>query len=168
MAKAVVRAGLVVVSLVWALAAQAVLAADLGSFVKEGSKAAGLSACVEPTEVMRRDHMEFIKHQRDETVHNGIRSTKHSLAGCVECHVSYGSDGTPVAVSGEDQFCGACHQFLAVRLDCFGCHAAVPNGAPASAAISGLNAADLAWHSPVGRMALGGNGLQPAGGGEGY
>ena len=33
--------------------------------------------CVEPTDVMRRDHMEFILHQRDETVHEGIRTSKH-------------------------------------------------------------------------------------------
>jgi hypothetical protein len=132
MAKAVVRAGLVVVSLVWALAAQAVLAADLGSFVKEGSKAAGLSACVEPTEIMRRDHMELIEHQRDETVHGGIRGTKHSLAGCIDCHVSTGSDGQAVPANGPDQFCGACHAFAAVTVNCFDCHASVPNGGPVS------------------------------------
>ena len=30
--------------------------------------------CVEPTDVMRRDHMKFLKHQRDLTVHEGVRS----------------------------------------------------------------------------------------------
>jgi hypothetical protein len=29
--------------------------------------------CVEPVEFMRRNHMELILHQRDETVHRGIR-----------------------------------------------------------------------------------------------
>jgi len=144
MAKAVVRAGLVAVSLAWALGAQVVLAADLGYFVKEGSKAAGLSACVEPTEEMRRNHMEMIKHQRDETVHGGIRGTKHSLAGCIDCHVSTGPDGHPLPVNGERQFCNACHTYAAVDVNCFGCHAAVPRGGPVSeAALAAHEAADV-------------------------
>ena len=32
--------------------------------------------CVEPIEIMRRDHFEFIKHQRDQTVYHGIRGTR--------------------------------------------------------------------------------------------
>lgn len=134
MAKAVVRAGLVAVGLVWALGAQTVLAADLGTFVKEGSKAAGLAACVEPTDIMRRDHMELIKHQRDATVHRGIRSTKHSLAGCIDCHVSAGPDGQPLAANAPDQFCSDCHAYAAVAVNCFDCHASVPNGGAVSAA----------------------------------
>jgi len=145
MAKAVVRAGLVVVSLVWALGAQAVLAADLGSFVTQGSKAAGLSACVEPTEVMRRNHMEFIEHQRDATVHGGIRGTKYSLAGCIACHVSTGADGKPVPANEPNQFCGACHAFAAVTVNCFDCHANVPNGGPVSeAGVAAHQAAGIA------------------------
>lgn len=134
MAKAVVRAGLVAVSLAWALGAQVVLAADLGTFVKEGSKAAGLKACVEPTEYMRRNHMELIEHQRDATVHEGIRGTKYSLAGCIECHVSRGPEGNPVPVNSAHQFCNACHVYAAVDLNCFDCHATVPNGGPVSEA----------------------------------
>ena len=42
---------------------------------------------------MRRNHMELIKHQRDATVHDGIRGTKHSLAGCIDCHVVPRADG---------------------------------------------------------------------------
>jgi hypothetical protein len=149
MARAVVRAGLVAVSLVWALGAQTVLAADLGSFVKEGSKAAGLSACVEPTAVMRRDHMELIKHQRDATVHGGIRATKHSLAGCIDCHVSAGPEGKTMAANAPGQFCSACHAFAAVKVNCFDCHASVPNGAPQSAggvAASGAEGRTAAGH----------------------
>ena len=134
MANAVVRAGLVAVSLAWVLGAQAVLAADLGTFVKEGSKADGLDSCVEPTGFMRRNHMELIKHQRDATVHQGIRSTKHSLAGCIDCHVSRDPEGQPLPVNGEHQFCNACHAFAAVDVNCFGCHASVPNGGPVSGA----------------------------------
>jgi hypothetical protein len=132
MAIAVVKAGLVAVGLVWALVAQTVLADDARTFVKEGSKAAGQSACVEPTDRMRRNHMELIKHQRIATVHQGIRATMHSLAGCIDCHVSSGADGRPVAANAPGQFCNACHAFAAVAVNCFDCHAGVPNGTPPS------------------------------------
>jgi hypothetical protein len=128
MAKAVVRASLVAVGLAWALVAQAVAAADAQSYVVEGSQAATLSSCVEPTDVMRRKHMEFIKHQRDTTVHSGIRTSKHSLAGCVDCHIRHDAAGAPTPIHERQEFCGACHAFTAVNLNCFDCHAAVPRG----------------------------------------
>jgi hypothetical protein len=37
--------------------------------------------CVEPNDVMRREHMDFLMHQRDDTVHAGIRGAKYSLVG---------------------------------------------------------------------------------------
>ncbi len=125
MANALVRGCLISASLAWALSAQAAG----GSFVVPGSKAASEKSCVEPTAFMRRNHMEVIEHQRDETVHSGIRATKHSLAGCIQCHVSRDSNGTPIPVDRPDQFCGACHRYMAVRPDCFGCHATVPTSA---------------------------------------
>ena len=75
--------------------------------------------CVEDTSVMRKRHMDFLKHQRDDTVHGGIRGAKHSLAGCVECHAN-AKDG---AVLGSSRhFCQGCHVYAAVKLDCFECH----------------------------------------------
>ena len=35
---------------------------------------------------MRRNHMELLKHQRDDTVRSGIRGAKYSLKDCVGCH----------------------------------------------------------------------------------
>ena len=105
--------------------------------VAGSAKAATLTQCVEPTDFMRRNHMELIKHQRDETVHRGIRATKHSLAGCIGCHVQYDANGQSVAVNERDQFCADCHEFAGVSLDCFQCHATVPTG-PQPAAITGL------------------------------
>jgi len=99
--------------------------ADAKSYVVAGSRAAQLEQCVEPTDVMRRNHMELIRHQRDKTVHQGIRSSKHSLAGCVSCHASYDGGG-PVSVVATGQFCQTCHAHTAVTLDCFECHATVP------------------------------------------
>ncbi len=114
-------------------------AAEIRRYVVEGSRAAGLSSCVEPTERMRRMHMEFIKHQRIVTVHQGVRDTKYSLAGCIDCHISYDAQHKPRPINQPDQFCGACHRYASVKLDCFDCHASVPNrpGATRSASAGG-------------------------------
>lgn len=74
--------------------------------------------CVEPTDVMRKQHMEFILHQRDETMHKGIRTNKHSLKKCVDCH----ADPETKSVLGKDGFCESCHSYAAVSMDCFSCH----------------------------------------------
>lgn len=79
--------------------------------------------CVEDTAYMRRYHMELLKHHRDDTLRRGIRTTKHSLKGCVDCHAS--SKTGSVASSKED-FCMACHTYASVKLDCWDCHASKP------------------------------------------
>jgi hypothetical protein len=94
-----------------------------------------------------------IKHQRDETVHGGIRSTKHSLAGCIECHASYGDDGAPIPVDEEEQFCSACHAYTAVSLNCFDCHATVPDAGAQAASIPDA-VRGIAWHPPMQGVAL--------------
>jgi hypothetical protein len=111
-----------------ALTAQAFAAEGAGDFVLPSSKAATVENCVEPTEYMRRNHFEVIRHQRDTTVYGGIRSTKHSLAGCVSCHVGYDGAERPVRINAEGQFCSACHEYAAVDMNCFDCHATVPKG----------------------------------------
>jgi hypothetical protein len=90
------------------------------------SKATKLDQCVRPTPEIRRNHMALLKHQRDVTVHQGVRKTPDALAGCIDCHVNSDGQGKPIAVDGEGQFCAACHSFAAVHLDCFQCHATVP------------------------------------------
>jgi predicted CXXCH cytochrome family protein len=82
--------------------------------------------CVAPTDVMRRNHMSLMKHQRDETVHEGVRGKPFSLAGCVDCHAVTGSDGQPVSYADAKHFCRSCHDFAAVSIDCFECHASRP------------------------------------------
>jgi hypothetical protein len=79
-----------------------------------------VGSCVEDTAFMRRNHMKLIRHQRDLTVHEGIRTTQHSLANCVNCH----ADPKTGRVTGsKDAFCEGCHSYAAVKLDCFECHA---------------------------------------------
>lgn len=165
MANAVVRRCLISVGLVGTLCAAAAQAAG-DSFVVPGSKASGERNCVEATDFMRRNHMEVIQHQRDATVHSGIRSTKHALAGCIDCHVGYDSGGVPVPVNTKDQFCGACHNFAAVQLNCFDCHATVPAAAPMSASLPGKGGR-LAWRPSVPGDGLRMRVLQPEVRGEG-
>ena len=88
--------------------------------------------CVRPTEDMRRNHMKYILHPRDETRHEGIRTEKYQLTNCVDCH----ADPKTNSVLGKDGFCASCHQYAAVTIDCFSCHSSSPekNGQPPKAA----------------------------------
>ena len=86
--------------------------------------------CVQPTELMRKNHMDYLIHQRDLTVHSGIRTPRHSLVGCVQCHVQQDQRGQFIAIDAPGQFCQSCHAFTSVRVDCFECHATKPDGAP--------------------------------------
>lgn len=97
--------------------------------------------CVEPTDVMRRDHMNFILHQRDKTMHKGIRTSKHSLKNCVECH----ADPKTNSVLGKDGFCESCHTHTAVSMDCFTCHTPSPAKKEASAGTHLNNLAPAAF-----------------------
>ncbi len=79
--------------------------------------------CVADTAFMRRNHMLLLKHDRDKTVHDGIRKIQGSLKGCVECHAS---SKTGAVNASPDDFCMSCHQYAGVTLDCFECHAGSP------------------------------------------
>ena len=80
--------------------------------------------CVEPTADMRKNHMEYILHQRDETMHRGVRTKQYSLVECINCHVSDAPEAP--RVSSQEHFCNSCHTYAAVSIDCFQCHADRP------------------------------------------
>lgn len=83
--------------------------------------------CVEPTDEMRSNHMAMLDHQRDATMIEGIRTTKHSLNECINCHVaSTKEDGTPLHYGDDEHFCSTCHTYAGVKIDCFQCHADRP------------------------------------------
>jgi len=82
--------------------------------------------CVEDTDFMRRNHMTLLMHQRDDTMLQGIRSKKYSLRECIGCHAVQGADANAVRVSDPKHFCRACHDYVAVKIDCFQCHASRP------------------------------------------
>lgn len=112
----------------WFAPLQQVSAAD--DSIALGANASAAKArgegCVEPTEVMRSQHMEFLLHHRDETVLFGVRTKKHSLKNCIACHVSEDEGGNYLRINAEGQFCQGCHEQAAVHLDCFQCHATTP------------------------------------------
>lgn len=81
--------------------------------------------CVEPTEEMRKNHMEYILHQRDETLRQGVRAGKYSLQECIDCHVPQPEEKV-VRIDSEEHFCQSCHSYAAVKIDCFSCHRDTP------------------------------------------
>ena len=83
-------------------------------------------ACVADTDFMRRNHMDLLKHQRDETMQDGVRGNPYSLRECLGCHVVTDEKAVPVTASDPQHFCRSCHDYAAVSIDCFGCHASRP------------------------------------------
>lgn len=94
-------------------------------------KASKGEKCVEPADVMRRNHMDYLKHQRDETLREGIRGQKYSLNECIDCHAAKSPDVAGGRIRTVKPFCGECHSFAAVRIDCFQCHTGAANDRPA-------------------------------------
>ena len=82
--------------------------------------------CVADTDFMRRNHMKMLLHQRDQTMYEGVRTKQYSLKECVACHAVPGPDARPVTAASPKHFCRACHDYAAVSIDCFECHASRP------------------------------------------
>ena len=103
--------------------------------------------CVADTDYMRRYHMTMMKHQRDDTVHEGVRGGKFSIGECIGCHAVKGEDGQPVSYENPKHFCRSCHDYAAVSIDCFECHASKPGAKSPSAAVEPGTAASTAMAS---------------------
>ena len=106
--------------------------------------------CVEPEDVMLRDHMKLILHQRDKTVHDGVRTAKYSLKNCVDCH----ADAKTGSVLGKEGFCSSCHVYASVKIDCFECHSssreasATNKNTPSPSSVRALNTAHAKGNHP--------------------
>jgi hypothetical protein len=116
-----------------ALVLACLFAATLAAAQPAIERATKGAQCVADPVFMRRNHMDLMTHQRDDTVHAGLRDGKFSLKGCVECHASR-QTGSVAAASTD--FCVSCHSYAAVKIDCFECHASKP-GAPGLAHATG-------------------------------
>jgi hypothetical protein len=77
------------------------------------------SKCIAPLGEMRRNHMKMLKHQRELTLREGILGAKVSLRGCIECHANKTNDSV---IGSDKNFCQTCHDYVAVKLDCWECH----------------------------------------------
>lgn len=95
----------------------------------------------EGNEYWRKQHMKLMVHDRDATVHAGDRAVGASLKGCFECHSVEDEQGTPVTYASDRHFCRVCHDFAAVKVDCFTCHRSTPDGVDEARAHAGLMSA---------------------------
>jgi len=112
------------------VAANAAAPATAGTRVPQPViEAARGGQCVADPAFMRRNHMDLLKHQRDDTLRGGVRTGQHSLKACIGCHASQSTGSVNAA---ETNFCQSCHTYAAVKIDCFECHA---NQAPTAAAL---------------------------------
>ena len=106
------------------VAAAEVSASSFGQVaIPSPDKPADAANCVEPVAVMRRDHMKYLMHQRDETVLDGERAKKYSLVGCIDCHNPANANEEIVRYEDPQHFCASCHNYASVKIDCFECHA---------------------------------------------
>jgi hypothetical protein len=88
--------------------------------------------CVADPSYMRRHHMELLVHQRDDTMRLGIRGGKYSLAACVNCHASKKDNSV---LGDSEHFCQGCHEYAAVKPDCFECHSSKRKSVPVAEAV---------------------------------
>ncbi len=86
--------------------------------------------CIDVPHIMRRNHMDMLKHTRDDTMRLGIRPAKQGLKDCVSCHAVPGVDGKPVGIAEPKHFCRTCQSYGGVEPDCFQCHSSVPEAGP--------------------------------------
>lgn len=119
------------IALIAVLIASAVAAAAVRTFAGNSTppphppKGQG-EHCVADTDFMRRNHMKMLLNHRTEAVQLGLRTPQYDLKGCVTCHAVAGSDGRPVSYESSQHFCKSCHNYAAVSIDCFECHASRP------------------------------------------
>ncbi|MEJ2142522.1 MAG: hypothetical protein P8Y24_09240 [Gammaproteobacteria bacterium] len=90
---------------------------------KARAKATQEFGCVAPVEEMRKSHMQKLLHKRDKTLREGVRTKDISLAECIDCHVTKDEKTGAMPSFGDDKhFCSSCHNYAAVKVDCFQCH----------------------------------------------
>ena len=118
------RLTLLLAALALAPAAAETPASGFGAVaIPQPSKPELAAECVEPVDVMRREHMNLLDHQRDRSVVDGERDGKYSLVGCMDCHNPVDATGEAPRYEDEQHFCTACHAYASVDIDCFQCHA---------------------------------------------
>ncbi len=91
-------------------------------------------SCILPSKQMRREHPDLLKHDRIQTLREGVRAKADgnalggSLKQCVNCHAVKDESDKFVRIDNEQHFCVSCHKYAAVSIDCFQCHRDIPEG----------------------------------------
>ena len=109
------------------------LAQERSSLLPDIPKATG-APHPEGNEYWRRNHMDLMRHDRDLTMRDGDRDVGASLKSCFDCHAATNSAGAIVTYESEQHFCRTCHDYVAVKVDCFMCHRSTPDGVDEGAA----------------------------------
>jgi len=100
-------------------------------------------SCLLPNEQMRREHPDLLKHDRIQTMREGLRAQADgsklvgSLKQCINCHAIKDDNNNYVRIDNDQHFCVSCHQYAAVTIDCFQCHRDIPEGSGNFHALSG-------------------------------
>lgn len=84
----------------------------------------------------RKYHPDMLKHDRDLTMREGEREVQASLKQCFECHAVKDEAGAYVSYEDERNFCRVCHDYAAVKVDCFMCHRSTPEEGLAQSALA--------------------------------
>lgn len=111
----------------WSALAGAAWAGESSSLLPEVPKGSG-DPHAEGNLFWREHHMDMMYHDRDRTVRFGDREIRASLKGCFDCHAVKDDAGQYVTVRSEKHFCRVCHDYAAVKVDCFMCHRSTPDG----------------------------------------
>lgn len=121
-----------------ALSAALIPSAAAGVNTPEPTHAkAKANQCIKDSAYMIRHHPDLLKHQRDDTLRRGIRTSDYSLKRCMECHAGETTGQASSAHAQAKTDCDSCHAYAAVKLDCWDCHAkkpAKPKAKPVQAA----------------------------------
>lgn len=88
----------------------------------------------------RVHHMDYLKHDRDLTMRDGVRdlspddiAINASIGECFDCHAVKDEAGAFVSFDDDRHFCRVCHDYAAVTVDCFSCHRSTPSNESAIA-----------------------------------
>lgn len=90
--------------------------------IRQWERDYGKKECVESREFMRAEHMQLLNDWRDSVVRDANAVYKSDTSGkvfgmslqntCMHCH------------SNKKKFCDECHNYMAVKPFCWGCHIA--------------------------------------------
>ncbi len=104
--------------------------------------------CVVNPSRMRRIHMMWLRQVRMRVVRYGVALRADRLTRCISCHVQKNAQGQAIPINAPGQFCSTCHVYAGVKVDCFACHAAVPEPAFAPGHFSGAHHIQAAFLWP--------------------